>query len=498
MKFGIYCCCLALTGFSELINASFVIQKMKSDTKSGRKSLQRGSVTRGRSLINSISQSANRFEILNRSGSESNKSRGSRKSRKSNRSSRGSRKSRASYKSRGSSVSRSSRSGYKSPSSHNSRNSYRGNSKSHRTRDSRTSRKSHNSRKSRNSRPQSSVNILSSYGKPGKSSFSITNSKTSTAVNRKSTASRGGVSFSYLKGSSNSRPSRSAKIIHQSTPKLQLSTVQRPSALKPTIKSVNNVTIDDFVYVDLPTNQWTEFYFSEVGQLPYSRWIFDIPANQRCTLQVVDSFCTGDRFEATRRLDNGVEIPLLSTPPVPYDPIVAEEIRLGSNVNCTPFTTDAETAWASSSWSKGEVALQPGNYKLILKSLLAPYGSGGAFVRLNCPTSPTPSPSPSQNVCTFGSSSIQYIRQSLSFTQQSSVCQSYGYAPLAVTASNIRDARNVLINCAGVDTRAWIASYNGDNYGGTVGLSLHALQSSEVGAITATSDTSVLQGVLCQ
>ena len=273
-------------------------------------------------------------------------------------------------------------------------------------------------------------------------------------------------------------------------------TVSSPSSARKT-KSAQNVTIDDFVYVTLPLNQWTQFYFSEVGQLPFSRWTFDIPADQKCTLQVVDAYCTGDRFEAVRRLDSGVEVPLLSTPPVPFNPVVAEQIRLGSNVNCTPFTTDAATAWASSSWSKGEVALtQPGNYKLILKSLLAPYGSGGAYVRINCTgSSPTPVPS---NVCSYGSSNIKYIRQTLPFTQQAAVCQSYGLRPLDVTQANIADARAVLLNCAGSGTRAWIASYNGDNYRQTVGLSLHASQLSEVGAITATPDSSPLEGVLCQ
>jgi hypothetical protein len=252
------------------------------------------------------------------------------------------------------------------------------------------------------------------------------------------------------------------------------------------------VTIDDFVYVSLTKNKWTEFFFSEVGQLPFSRWTFDISSGQKFTLQVVDSFCTGDRFEASRRFDNGQEEILFSTPPVPFNPVIADEIRLGGNVNCTPFTTDAETAWASSSWSKGQRILEPGNYKLILKSLLAPYGSGGAFLRLACDAQEE------GKVCSYNSSPIKYIRQTLSFTQQIATCAAYGLQPLAVTSANIEEARSVLYNCAGDRTRAWIASYNGDNYRGVVGLSLHATQMAEVGAISATPDTSALEGVLCQ
>ena len=302
-----------------------------------------------------------------------------------------------------------------------------------------------------------------------------------------------------------SRKSRKSKSLLGNKVSIIKTTKKGKSSKASRSKSAQNVTIDDFVYVTLPPNQWTQFYFSEVGQLPYSRWTFDIPSGQKCSLQVVDAYCAGDRFQADRRLDSGVEVPLLSTPVVPFNPVIAEQIRQGGNVNCTPFTTDPATAWASSSWSKGQVALKKsGNYKLILKSLLAPYGSGGAFVRLACETSTptaastTTTTTPSSNVCSYGSSPIKYIRQTLPFTQQATACQSYGLRPLDVTQSNIQDARSVLLNCAGSGTRAWISSYNGDNYRGVVGLSLHATQLADVGAISATPDASPLEGVLCQ
>jgi hypothetical protein len=475
MKINTFYYLALTTGLASLIDATFVIQKMKtaSSKSSSPKSPQRGSsVTHGRSLISSISQSSgNKFLIHRRPDIKNGRT---------------SRNSAKNFKSRASthkSNSKLSRNSIKS--------SHSGTTKSKIL----TKSKSRNSRSSIGTvGSRSSVNILSSIGKSGKF-FSVSKSKISS--NHKPARA----SFVHIKGGNLDRVSKSKPLKSQGSKSSKSLKVKKSSALKPIIKAVRNVTIDDFVYVDLPKNQWTEFYFSEVGQLPYSRWTFDIPANQQCTLQVVDAYCTGDRFEATRRLDSGIEVPLLSTPPVAYDPILAEEIRLGANVNCTPFTTDAETAWTSSSWSKGQVLLtQPGNYKLILKSLLAPYGSGGAFVRLGCQSTPTPTPTPtpSQNVCTYGSSSIKYIRQLTTFPQQSAVCQSFGYTSLAVTSSNIRDARNVLFNCAGSDSRAWIASFNGDNYGGAIGLIFHATALSETGAITATSDTSMLQGVLCQ
>ena len=346
------------------------------------------------------------------------------------------------------------------------------------------------SRKSRKTRGHSSTSASSKHGKYKRA---VVNKSADRAVSSSKFTGANSFTFSQqnrISGKSPRSLSPGISLIKpaKSSPKFAASKT----------KSAQNVTIDDFVYVTLPLNQWTEFYFSEVGQLPYSRWTFDIPASQKCSLQVVDAYCTGDRFEAVRRLDSGVEVPLLSTPVVPFNPVIAEQIRLGGNVNCTPFTTDPATAWASSSWSKGQVALtQSGNYKLILKSLLAPYGSGGAYVRLNCEDTPTPTPTPS-SVCSYGSSSIKYIRQTLPFTQQAAVCQSFGFRPIDITQANIQDARSVLLNCAGLGTRAWIASYNGDNYRGSVGLALHASQLTEVGAITATPDNSPLEGVLCQ
>lgn len=438
-----------------IADASFVIQKMNTEPKT---QLQKWRSSGGRSLINSVDSAR------------------SSKSRKSG--------------------------GYKN------------------SRASRSTRKSSKSSKSGKSRKSdwASINIVSSIGSPSQTSGKKYKAGKSAWA---APSNSGQMSFSYIEGlnhqkRSNNRKSRrngsSVSSVSSSksrtTSKSSRSSKSSPksssSSSKKTLKStrsIKNVIIDNFVYVTLPLNQWTEFFFAEVGQLPYSRWIFDTPSTEKCVLQVVDSFCTGDRFQATRFIEStNTEIPLLSTPPVPFNPVIAEQIRSGANVTCTPFTTEAEIAWASSAWSKGQVALESGsNYKLILKSLLAPYGSGGAFVRVSCQNyHPAPVPPPNKNVCTYGSGTIKYIRQALTFTQQAPVCQSYGFRPLDVTNANIREAREVLMHCAGVDTRAWISSYNGDNYRGVVGLSMHATKSPDAGSISATPDLSAQEGVLCQ
>jgi hypothetical protein len=257
--------------------------------------------------------------------------------------------------------------------------------------------------------------------------------------------------------------------------------------------------VDDnaFVYTNLTANSWTEFYFIEPNQLPYSRWQFSVATGQQCTLQVTDAYCTGDRFQAVRVYSNDTEGVLFDTPPVPYDPVVAAEIKAGNNVNCTPFTTDPATAWSSPSWSKNQQSLTAGSYRLILKPLLAPYGAGGAYVRLNCASTPAPTPVPAQT-CTYNGSSIKYLNRQVAWNQIASVCSSAGLTPLAVTSANLEQSLQVLFNCGGSNARAWVGSYNGDTYEGRVGLFLHSGATMGSGGLTATPETNILYSVMCQ
>ncbi len=252
---------------------------------------------------------------------------------------------------------------------------------------------------------------------------------------------------------------------------------------------------NSFVYTNLTANAWTEFYFIEPNQLPYSRWQFTVAAGEGCTLQVTDAYCTGDRFQAVRLYSDDAEEVLFDTPPVPYNPVVAAQIKAGNNVNCTPFTTDAETAWSSPSWSKSQIALTAGSYRLILKPLLAPYGAGGAYVRLNCANAPTPSPT---ETCTYNGSNIKYLNQQVAWNQISSVCSAAGLTPLAVTSENLEQSLQVLYNCGGANARAWVGSYNGDTYEGRVGLFLHSGPTMGSGGLSATAETTVLYAVMCK
>lgn len=269
-------------------------------------------------------------------------------------------------------------------------------------------------------------------------------------------------------------------------------------------RNSNNVSNDsDFVYVNLPLNEWTEFYFAEVGQLPFSRWQFTVPSNERCKLQVVDAYCTGDRFEAVsvtnavphngRHRNRTVETPILATPPVPFDAKVAAQIRAGKNVNCTPYTTDPATAWSSSAWSKGERRLAAGDYRLILKPLLAPYGSGGAYVRVDCHAKDhIPRP-----YCSHGGSAIKLLNSQHPQSQLVTACSTLGLATLELTPENIAEARRVLLHCSGPNTQALVRSYNGDDYGGTVKLVLSVGDNEGIGSVTAMHEVAYPERILC-
>jgi len=279
--------------------------------------------------------------------------------------------------------------------------------------------------------------------------------------------------------------------------------------------------IDEFVYTPLPLGEWTQFFFSETGQLPFSRWSFTVPAEKEalCQLQVTDSYCAGDRFEVNRVLsaDSHLEELLFLTPVVTFDMVTASKIRDGKDAKCVPFTTDATTAWASSNWSKAQShILEEGGYRIVIRPLLTPYGSGGAYLRVNCMYSakhqaqkqkeaarpsiqedtPTPSlkakekreetkkenigqiessssdlesvaadcSSTSQDLdaCSVAGTAIQLVRRpKATFRGQAHMCRLFGFKPLDLTTSNLQPALKVLLQCAGSKGRAWINTNQG-------------------------------------
>lgn len=107
---------------------------------------------------------------------------------------------------------------------------------------------------------------------------------------------------------------------------------------------------------------WTEFSFEGVGSSWSESFTFSILGD--AWLAVTDAFLSGDRFEF---FVNGVSVGLTSMPTTEGDQI----------------SSNFDTAFADPRWSSAELMLMAGNYEITGSTILSPFGSGGAAIRLS-------------------------------------------------------------------------------------------------------------------
>ena len=91
-------------------------------------------------------------------------------------------------------------------------------------------------------------------------------------------------------------------------------------------------------------------------------------------IKVTDAFEPGDSFSVF--LDGGLT-PVLSTPSVA--------------ASTTPNISDPDVAYSSPLFSHGSFDVGPGSHVLTLFDKESPFGSGGAFIRADAPSTPEPS-----------------------------------------------------------------------------------------------------------
>lgn len=276
----------------------------------------------------------------------------------------------------------------------------------------------------------------------------------------------------------------------------------------------------------LRPNVWTAFTFGRVGQPPYNFFNFNVGGTgdedgdegagdgdegyggwrpRRCSLEITDAYCPGDRFVVNRLAlgDNGqmVETQLIETPAVPYDPAVARKICAGLPAQCALSTDNPDTAFASAHWSSGSARVGRGQYHVVVKPVLSPYCSGGAFIRLRCQQRPphpppTPTPVPPGNICAFTEGGMRVIRTAVPYSEAALICTANGMTLAQLNNNNFVPATDTAFQCTGAASVSWIASWNGVSYPGN-GLGLTTGQAAPGGAINLYNDGSS-HYVLCQ
>lgn len=117
---------------------------------------------------------------------------------------------------------------------------------------------------------------------------------------------------------------------------------------------------------------WQYFSFGDVGS--YAENTYEFTTTETLSFFVTDAYAIGDRFEI---FDSTTSLGLTS--------FVA--------VSGAHNISDAQTAYDSGYFSTGEFVVSAGTYSMNILTSISPYGSGGAFVKLdNSSTSPVPEP----------------------------------------------------------------------------------------------------------
>ena len=125
--------------------------------------------------------------------------------------------------------------------------------------------------------------------------------------------------------------------------------------------------------VDMATDTWYKFYFYEVGSSSSDNYAFTVGAGY--SLFVTDAYQVGDRFEVG---DLGMTS--------------FKEIDTNSYYSPWGNQALAQAAYDSGYYSAGEFFLGAGTYNVTLTTVLSPFGSGGAYIKLARSSTAVPEP----------------------------------------------------------------------------------------------------------
>lgn len=288
-----------------------------------------------------------------------------------------------------------------------------------------------------------------------------------------------------------------------------------------------------------PGDGWVPFQYGQVGQPPFNLMHLSVglltgqlggdqPGNfgpsqmgiyaaanyggrnggygqQRCYLEITDAFCPGDRFEVILLGKGGIgPQTILTTPVVPYNAQVAQEICDGLPVQCANSTANPEIAYYDPTWSSGRVLIRPGSSTIVIKPLASPYCAGAGFVRIRCmghprpPHPPHPPHPPNPTVlCNYTEGGFRMVMTPVQGPQAGSVCTSLGMKLADITNANFVASTNVAFKCSGPLSTSWIGTWNGQSWAGQQGLGLTVSTASPGGSINIYND-GVARNVLCQ
>lgn len=207
------------------------------------------------------------------------------------------------------------------------------------------------------------------------------------------------------------------------------------------------------------SDSWTEFLFGNEGDMSVDRFIIDLDCP--AWLRITDAYCPGDEFEV---FDWGRPI---------------GKVRLHTFDNewsglCEGPIKCPWKAFESCRFAHRQFKLAPGRHRITIKTLSSPIGAGHGFVQL-IPAKRHHHDDYRDDDC--HASNFFLVKCSVPFSQAASVCQRKGLKLAAIQTETFPEAGRMIFKGIGPQGKAWIGSFNGDNYGGgclvyTVGTGL--------------------------
>lgn len=189
----------------------------------------------------------------------------------------------------------------------------------------------------------------------------------------------------------------------------------------------------------VPGDGWVEFLFNGTNTTVTSNFLaYD--ASNELVLYLTDIGCSGDQFEI---YDNGVLLGDSSVPTVN---------------NCSVVLSDPSVAYAAPGYSTFSSTLAAGvTHNITLVMLASPYGGGTGALQVNL----------NLETCTIPSSNITVIVDPMPFNETRAACDGLGMRAIDMTIYNFDEATQVLFECLGAYSHAYVGAYWANTYMGS-------------------------------
>lgn len=182
---------------------------------------------------------------------------------------------------------------------------------------------------------------------------------------------------------------------------------------------------------------WKKFFFGEEGCHTVD-FVIENPSGGDVTIDVTDLGCSDDIL---RVIVNDKSVGLTSLP---------------TSDECAKKEFDPEKAFYDPQWSSLSTTARGDKIKIRFEVEESPYKEGIAAFRVY----------KMRTKCPLEVNGLTVVNTAVGHERAADACAAFGLELAQVNSQNFNDAANVLFGCLGGFKKAWVASWNGDDYEG--------------------------------